>query len=233
MEILTTLISFLHQFIDLILHLDQTLSLWAQWMGPWLYVVMFLIVFAETGLVVTPFLPGDSLLFALGALAALEESGVKIEVMIPLLMVAALMGDNVNYFVGRWIGKKAFSKEKSKIFNPKYLEKAHNFYELHGPKAIILGRFMPIVRTFVPFVAGVGSMTYRRYMVFCVIGAVIWINLFMFAGYIFGNLPQVKTNFHIVIIAVIGLSLMPMVIELVKARRQANKVSPKPISSNF
>lgn len=225
-------IEVLHQFflqmVELILHLDQTLSHWSQWMGPWLYLVIFLIIFAETGLVVTPFLPGDSLLFALGALTALPESGLKLEYLIPLILLAAFLGDNTNYFFGRWIGLKLFEKEDSKIFNRKYLTKAQAFYALHGARAIVIGRFMPIVRTFVPFVAGVGRMPYRRYISFSLFGALIWIHSFLLAGHFFGNLPAVKTNFHIVIFGVILVSMLPLFFELWKWAR-----APKGALKNY
>ena len=209
----------IHQLLELILHLDQTLSLWSQWMGLWLYLVMFIIIFAETGLVVTPFLPGDSLLFALGALASLTESGLKIEYLSPILLMAAFLGDNTNYFFGRWVGVKVFAKENSKIFNRKFLRKTEAFYVKRGAHAIILGRFMPIVRTFVPFVAGVGHMTYRKYILFSLIGALVWINSFLFAGYYFGNLPAVKTHFHIVIFGVIFISITPLMFEAWKWKK--------------
>ncbi len=209
------------EFLNLILQLDQTLLHWSQTMGPWLYVVLFLIIFAETGLVVTPFLPGDSLLFAAGAITSLSGSPLDVMLLSPLLMVAALIGDNLNYAIGKWIGPKIFSNEKSKLFNKKHFDQTHLFVEKYGPRAIILGRFMPIVRTFVPFISGVGKMTYARYMLMSVIGAILWINIFLFAGHYFGNLPVVKTNFHIVIFAVIGVSVLPIFIEAYKARKRA------------
>lgn len=209
------------EIINFILHLDQTLAAWSQWMGPWLYVVLFLIIFAETGLVITPFLPGDSLLFAVGALTSLPGSQLDPWLLAPLLMAAALIGDNVNYSVGKWVGPQIFSRENSRFFNRKHLDKTAAFYEQHGSRAIVLGRFMPIARTFVPFVAGIGKMKYSHFISKSVLGAVLWINIFLWAGRYFGNLPSIKTNFHIVIFAVIGLSLLPILFEAYKARKRA------------
>lgn len=209
------------EIINLILHLDQTLAAWSQWMGPWLYVVLFLIIFAETGLVVTPFLPGDSLLFAVGALASLPGSSLDPWLLSPLLMGAALIGDNLNYAVGKWIGPQIFSREDSRIFNRQYLDRTKAFYDEYGSQAIIMGRFMPIVRTFVPFVAGIGRMKYSHFLTRSLFGALLWINIFIWAGHFFGNLPAVKTNFHIVIFGVIFISLLPILFEAYKARKRA------------
>lgn len=220
MEIINFVIQFLQEGLHLIFNLDETLVSWSVWMGPWLYLVLFLIIFAETGLIVTPFLPGDSLLFAVGALCALEDSNLDARLIVPLLMVAALLGDNVNYTIGKWLGPKVFSKEDSKVFNKQHLNKASAFYNRYGSRAIILGRFMPIVRTFVPFVAGIARMPYPKYMGMSFLGALLWINIFIWAGVVFGNLPIVKTNFHIVIFAVIGISFLPILIEAYKARKQ-------------
>ena len=209
------------EILNLLLHLDQTLLVWAQTMGPWLYVVLFLIIFSETGLIVTPFLPRDSLLFAVGAITSLSGSPLSIYILSPLLMVAALIGDNLNYSVGKWVGPKIFSKENSKFFNRKHFEQTQAFCEKYGPRAVILGRFMPIVRTFVPFISGVGKMAYPRFISMSVMGAVLWINIFLWAGHYFGNLPAVKSNFHLVIFGVIGISLLPILIEAYKARRRA------------
>jgi membrane-associated protein len=209
------------EILNLVLHLDQTLLSWSQTMGPWLYVVLFLIIFAETGLVVTPFLPGDSLLFAVGAITSLTGSPIDIYILSPLLMAAALLGDNVNYSVGKWIGPRLFANENSKFFNRKHFDKTHAFCEKYGPRAIILGRFMPIVRTFVPFIAGVGTMTYARFISMSVVGAMLWINIFLWAGHYFGNLPAVKSNFHVVIFGVIFVSVLPIFFEAYKARKRA------------
>ena len=218
MEYLEIFYSVIQQILSLILNLDQTLISWSQALGPWLYVVLFLIIFAETGLIVTPFLPGDSLLFAAGALCALD-SGLKIEFLAPLLIVAAIVGDSLNYSIGARVGPKVFLKTDSKFFKHDHLMKAQDFYNKYGARAIILGRFMPIVRTFVPFVAGIANMNYPYFLKANVVGAFVWILSFLVAGYIFGNLPIVKTNFHIVIFAVIVLSFLPVAIEFWKSRR--------------
>jgi membrane-associated protein len=207
--------------IDIFLHLDQHLNEWAASMGSSLYVVLFLVVFCETGLVVTPFLPGDSLLFAVGALAASDGSPIALPVVIALLFVAAVVGDAVNYSIGLRIGPRAFRSEKSFLFNKKHLMKTQAFYERHGGKTIIIARFMPIIRTFAPFVAGVGKMQYRRFFMFNVVGAAAWVVLFTVGGYSFGNLPSVKKNFHYVIVAIIVLSILPGVIEFIRERRRA------------
>ncbi len=211
------------QIIQMFLHLDQTLSLLSQSLGVWVYVVLFLIFFTETGLVIMPFLPGDSLLFAVGALAALPESNLSVSILIPMIIAAALLGDNTNYWIGRKIGPKVFSKTDSKWMNRKHLEKTEIFYRKYGARAIILGRFMPIVRTFVPFIAGIGQMLHQKFLAYSILSAFVWVNTFIFAGLYFGNLPAVKTNFHLVIVAVILLSVLPILIETYKARRNASK----------
>jgi membrane-associated protein len=208
------------ELIHMFLHLDQTLITLSQTFGVWLYVILFLIVFAETGLVVTPFLPGDSLLFAVGALSALPESGLNPLLIIPLLITAALLGDNTNYWIGRKVGPRIFSKTDSRWFNKKHLDKTQSFYDKYGSRAVVFGRFMPIARTFVPFVAGIGQMPYQKFIGYSILSALIWVNGFILAGFYFGNLPSVKTNFHVVIVAVILVSLLPMVIEAYKARRK-------------
>lgn len=197
------------QFIDIILHLDQHIPNWITFFGPWLYVILFLIIFAETGLVVTPFLPGDSLLFALGAFTVVEN-GLNLWILLASLTVAGIIGDTVNYHVGKYFGPKVF-EGNSRIFKKQYLEQTHAFYERWGAFTIVAARFAPIVRTFAPFVAGIGSMSYRKFLLFNVIGAVLWVFTFILAGHFFGNLPIVKRNFHIVIFGVIGVSLLPMV----------------------
>lgn len=202
--------------IDVFLHLDTHLNLWASAMGPWLYVLLFLIIFCETGLVVMPFLPGDSLLFAIGALAALEGSPLKLPVLWVLLPLACILGDTTNYFIGNRIGPKVFSMEKSVLLNKKHLNRAHAFYEKYGGKTIVFARFVPIIRTFAPFVAGVGSMTYKRFIGFSVFGCLVWILSFTTAGYYFGNQPWVKSQFHYVIVAIIVISVMPALIEVGK-----------------
>jgi membrane-associated protein len=207
-------------FWDIVTHLDQHLNQWAGTMGPWLYLLLFVIIFCETGLVVTPFLPGDSLLFAIGALAASSGSPIDIAVIVPLLIVAAVIGDAVNYSIGRGIGPRVFTREDSWLLNKKHLFRTQAFYEKYGGKTIIIARFVPIVRTFAPFVAGVGHMTYRRFFMFNVVGAIAWVVIFIPAGYVFGNLPFVKKQFHYVIIAIIILSILPAVYEIWRERRR-------------
>lgn len=217
----------IRQLIDIFLHLDQHLNEWATSFGSSLYVVLFLIVFCETGLVVTPFLPGDSLLFAIGALAALDGSPLSLPVVIALLFVAAVLGDAVNYSIGLRVGPKAFKSEKSWLFNKKHLLRTQAFYDRHGGKTIIIARFVPIVRTFAPFVAGIGKMQYRRFFMFNVVGAGAWVVIFTTLGYSFGNLPGIKRNFQYVVLAIIGLSVLPAVIEYVRERRRA-QAAPEP-----
>lgn len=206
------------QFFDVILHLDLHLNAWAASFGLWLYPILFLIIFCETGLIITPFLPGDSLLFALGALAATENSVLDLKILAVVLICAGIIGDAVNYSIGRYFGPKVF-KMNSKIFKAEYLEKTQNFYEKHGGKTIILARYLPIIRTFAPFVAGVGAMKYSKFFAYNVIGAVSWVMIFLLLGNYFGNLPQVKSNFHIVIIGIIIISMVPMIIEVVRNYR--------------
>jgi membrane-associated protein len=189
----------------------------AQSMGSSLYVVLFLIVFAETGLVVTPFLPGDSLLFTVGAVCA--TGGIKIAVVIPLLIVAAVLGDAVNYAVGKRVGPAVFKSERSRLFNKQHLLRTQKFYDRYGGKTIIMARFVPIVRTFAPFVAGIGRMGYAKFLAYNVIGAVAWVLVCVLAGWWFGNLEVVRKNFELVLLAIIGISVLPMVIEFMRARR--------------
>jgi len=216
----------MHELVDLFLHLDQHLNEWATRLGPWLNALLFMIVFCETGLVVTPFLPGDSLLFAVGALAATEGSPLNLPVIAVLLCIAAVAGDAVNYAIGYRVGPKVFTKERSRLFNKHHLERTQAFYEKHGGKTIVLARFIPIVRTFAPFVAGIGKMSYRRFAVFNVTGGVAWVLMFLLAGYFFGNLPAVKRNFHYVIVAIILISVVPVAWEWLRARRTPAKRVP-------
>jgi len=211
----------LKHLVDIFLHLDKHLNDWATSLGGGVYGILFLVVFCETGLVVTPFLPGDSLLFAVGALAATEGSPLSLPLVMALLFAAAVLGDAVNYSIGHTIGPKAFRSEGSIFFNKKHLLRTEAFYERHGGKTIILARFMPIVRTFAPFVAGIGAMKYRRFLTYNVAGAAAWVLLLTLAGYAFGNIRIVKNNFEIVILAIVGLSVLPMVIEMVRGRRLA------------
>lgn len=211
----------IQQAIDLFLHLDRHLAELTQALGPWIYFLLFAIVFCETGLVVTPFLPGDSLLFAIGALASLPDSGLNLWLIAALLLAAAILGDAVNYAVGAYIGPRVFSREESRWLNKRHLMRTHEFYEKYGGKTIILARFVPIVRTFAPFVAGVGQMTYAKFALYNVTGAIAWVLSFLLAGYWFGQLPVVKQYFHLVIVAIIVISVLPVVFEFVRARREA------------
>jgi len=199
-------------------HLDVELNSLAGQLGPWFYAVLFLIIFCETGLVVTPFLPGDSLLFALGALAAGAGSQLSLSLLLALLIVAAVLGDAVNYAIGYWAGPAVFRSEKSWLFNKKHLERAFAFYENYGSKTIILARFIPIVRTFAPFVAGIGKMRYPRFFAYNVVGGVFWVALCLLAGYFFGQLAWVKQNFEIVVLAIIVISVLPMMVEMLLVR---------------
>ena len=207
----------LREFIDFFLHLDVHLAEIIERFGAGAYGILFLIVFCETGLVVTPFLPGDSLLFAAGAFAALGS--FEIVPLMLLLIVAAIAGDTVNYWIGARIGPRAFSGNV-RFLKQEYLVRTTEFYEKHGGKTIVLARFIPIVRTFAPFVAGVGRMNYPRFLAYNIAGAVVWVTLFTLAGYYFGNIPAVKDNFTLVILAIIGISVLPIAIEMVKARRR-------------
>ncbi len=206
------------EILNWFLHLDESLNQLAASMGPWLYVVLFLVIFCETGLVVTPFLPGDSLLFAVGALAATTGSPIQLGWMIPLLIVAAVLGDGVNYWLGKLIGPRVFRWEKSLLFNRKHLDHAQSFYDKYGSKTIVLARFVPIVRTFAPFVAGIGKMNFFRFWSYNVIGGIVWVTLFLVLGFWFGNHEFVKKNFEVVILAIIGISVLPMIYEFWKSR---------------
>ena len=207
--------SWINVVIDFILHIDVHLASITAEYGIWTYAILFIIIFAETGLVVAPFLPGDSLLFAAGALCALGTLDVGL--MVGLLVLAAVLGDGVNYAIGKRVGPSVFRSEKSRWFNKEHLTKTHEFYEKYGGKTIIIARFMPFVRTFAPFVAGIGKMTYGTFAIYNVIGAVLWVAGFSFLGYYFGNMPGVKSNFTLVIGAIILISILPMLIELVRA----------------
>lgn len=208
-------------FIDLFLHLDKHLSVIIADYGIWTYLILFTIVFCETGLVVTPFLPGDSLLFAAGAFAGLGV--MRVEWLFILLTVAAILGDTVNYWIGNYIGPRAFSGN-IRFLKKEYLERTHAFYEKYGGKAIILARFVPIIRTFAPFVAGVGAMNYDRFIFYNVVGGVVWVAIFIFGGYFFGNLPAVQENFTLVILAIIAISVVPMIAEVIKERLASKRL---------
>jgi membrane-associated protein len=203
-------------FVDFFLHLDDHLSQLISQYGIWTHMILFLIVFCETGLVVTPFLPGDSLLFAAGTFAALGS--LDLWLIIILLIVAAVVGDTVNYWIGAYVGPRAFGGHV-RFLKQEYLERTHAFYEKHGGKTIILARFVPIIRTFAPFVAGVGAMSYPRFIVYNIVGAVIWVVSLVLAGYFFGNIPTVRKNFTLVILAIIAISVLPIAVEAVRARR--------------
>lgn len=215
MEIITSI-------IDFILHIDKHLVEIVNDYQTWTYLILFLIIFAETGLVVTPFLPGDSLLFATGAIIAKPETDLNIFFMWALLLVAGIIGDMVNYHVGQYIGPKAFNG-KYRFLKKSYLDKTESFYAKYGGKTIIYARFVPIVRTFAPFVAGVGSMSYKKFAFYNIIGAVLWVTSFLFIGYFFGGLPIIKDNFTIVIFAIIGLSMLPPIIEVLKEKFKKEK----------
>ena len=205
-------------FLDLVLHLGDHIDALVREYGAWTYGILFAIIFCETGLVVTPFLPGDSLLFAVGAVAA--GGSLDPILVCALLSVAAILGDTVNYAAGYWIGPAVFTREDSWLLNKQHLERTHRFYEKYGGKTIIIARFVPIIRTFAPFVAGIGRMTYARFLAYNVIGGMIWICAFVAAGYWFGNIPVVKENFSLVILAIIVLSILPAVIEFLRARAE-------------
>jgi len=208
---------FISKIIEFVLHLDKHLSALIQTYGLWTYLILFAMIFCETGFVVTPFLPGDSLLFAAGTFAA--GGALNVLGLFVLLSAAAVLGDTVNYWIGHFIGPKVFHREKTRFFKKEYLDRTHRFYEKYGPETIIIARFVPIVRTFAPFVAGIGSMSYWKFISYNVIGGVGWVAVFVFGGYFFGNIPFVKRHFSLVIIAIIIISLLPAMIEFIRHRR--------------
>jgi membrane-associated protein len=203
---------------DVLVHLDRYLGEWLALYGAWFYAILFVIIFCETGLVVWPFLPGDSLLFVVGALAA--TAGLDVVFLTALIVLAALSGDNVNYWIGRWLGPRVFHFRESRLFNPKHLERTHAFYDRHGGKTIVIARFVPIVRTFAPFVAGIGQMFYARFLAFSAVGAMLWSVSLVGAGYLFGNIPAVKNNLTLVIIAIVAISVTPIALEWLRVRRE-------------
>jgi len=213
-----------NELIFFILHIDIIMEGWIHDYQNWTYLILFLIIFCETGLVVTPFLPGDSLLFAAGAFAAKESHPLNIAIIVFLLMIAAFAGDNTNYFIGRFLGLKVYEKDY-KLIRKEYLHKTHAFYEKHGGKALIIARFMPIIRTFAPFVAGVGTMKYMRFFSFSIIGNILWVNLFAFGGFFFGNISYVRNHFTLVILGIITISLLPVIYALIRnfAERRKTK----------
>ena len=210
---------FITYFIDLFIHLDRHLNAVIQSFGGWTYVLVFIVIFCETGLVVTPLLPGDSLLFALGTFAALGS--LEVELLITVLIIAAIAGDSVNYALGKFIGPRIFPEKGGPFFKREYLEKTQKFYEKHGGKTIVLARFIPIIRTFAPFVAGIGSMSYGRFISYNVSGGISWVVIFVMGGYYFGAIPLVRNNFTLVILAIILISVLPGIIELLRQRRSA------------
>ncbi|KAA6440583.1 DedA family protein [Dyadobacter flavalbus] len=209
---------FLTQFIDFFLHLDKHLFNIVEQYGTLTYVILFLIVFTETGLVIMPLLPGDSLLFAAGAIAANQGTGLNVWLIIIVLIIAALLGDNVNYFTGKKFGGEIKKRERILFLKREYLEKTEAFYEKHGGSTVIMARFIPIVRTVAPFVAGAGSMNYSKYIVYCVIGAILWVPTLTLLGFFFGNMEIVKKNFELVIFGIIGFSILPMIFQYFKSR---------------
>ena len=206
-------------FVDLVLHLDKHLVAMVEQYGAWIYAILFVVIFSETGFVVTPFLPGDSLLFVAGAVAA--SGAMNVHLLVVLLIAAAVLGNSVNYAIGRWLGRHFFTDRGSRWLNPQHLEKAHAFYETHGGKAIVISRFLPIVRTYVPFVAGMGSMPPARYTAFNAAGGVLWITSLTYAGFFFGNIPWVKGNLTLIIVGIIVVSLVPVVWAWLQSRRPA------------
>jgi membrane-associated protein len=214
-------------FINFVLHMDEQLPVIVNSIGGWTYAALFVVIFIETGLVVTPFLPGDSLLFAAGAIAALPNSGLSTPLLWLLMAIAAILGDTANYWIGHSLGPKVFHTE-SRWFQKEYLDRTHAFYEKHGGKTIFLARFIPIIRTFAPFVAGIGKMRYGYFISYNVVGGIVWTGLFLWAGHFFGGLPFVKKNFEIVIFAIIFISLIPAILEAVRARPS----KPSKVESN-
>lgn len=204
-------------FIDIILHLDAHLLALTQQYGVWVYAILFLIIYCETGLVITPFLPGDSLLFVAGALCGM--GALQLEWLVPLLVLAAFSGDNTNYWVGRLVGIRLLKRASARLISREHLEKTHSFYEKHGGKTVILARFLPIIRTFAPFVAGIGMMRYRLFVLFSALGSLVWITSFTMGGYLFGNIPVIKNNLTLMTIGIIVISLLPALIEFIRHRK--------------
>lgn len=213
----------LNFLIDFVLHIDVHLAELIAMYGVWVYAILFVIIFCETGLVVTPFLPGDSLLFVAGALAAMPANQINIHFIVVILIVAAILGDASNYVIGRFFGEKLFSNPNSRIFKQSYLEKTHNFYKKHGGKTIILARFVPIIRTFAPFVAGMGHMNYRHFAMFNVVGGIVWVVLFSYAGYFFGGLDIVQKNLELLIVLIIFVSILPGVVEVLRNKYKSKR----------
>lgn len=216
----------IHGLVDLFVHLDDHLAAALAAYGGWTYLLLFLIIFAETGLVVTPFLPGDSLLFAAGALAARGVDSFSVGVLFVLLTAAAILGNTSNYAIGHYFGKRLLER-RSRLVNPKYVERAHGFFEKYGGKTIVLSRFVPIIRTFAPFVAGLGAMTYGRFVLYNAVGGVAWVGICLFAGYFFGRIPAVQDNFSLAVLGIVVVSILPAIVEVWKARAErARSASP-------
>lgn len=211
----------LKDLLHAVLHLDDVLPQWAAQYGPWIYAILFLIVFCETGLVVTPFLPGDSLLFAAGAVAATAPEHLNVHFVVILLIIAAIIGDGVNYAIGNWLGDRV--RNGNRFIKKAHLDRTHAFYEKYGPKTIIIARFVPIVRTFAPFVAGIGRMNYGKFLTYNVAGAILWVVSLTYAGFALGNMPFVKKNFEIIVLAIIFVSILPAVFEVLRAKFSAVK----------
>ncbi len=207
--------------LDIILHLDAHLLLWVQQYGMWIYAILFAVIFAETGLVIAPFLPGDSLLFVTGALCGMGS--LDMQILLPVLMLAAFAGDNTNYWIGRLLGLRLLNSSKQRFIKHEHLEKTHLFYEKHGGKTIIFARFLPIIRTFAPFVAGIGTMSYRLFIMFSALGSVAWIGSLTLAGYFFGNIPIIKDNLTLMILVIVVISFIPAILEFIKHRRAASQ----------
>jgi len=214
-------VDLLAALLDIILHLDTHLLALTQQYGMWVYGILFLIIFSETGLVVAPFLPGDSLLFVAGALCGMGS--LELQILVPLLMLAAFCGDNTNYWIGRLVGLKLFTRADSRFFKHEHLDKTHAFYEKHGGKMILFARFLPIIRTFAPFVAGVGRMSYRLFLTFSALGSVAWISCFVALGFFFGNIPAIKNNLTLMVLAIVFISLLPAIREFIRHRNSAAK----------
>lgn len=212
-----TILNLIKWFIDFVLHMDKQLPLIVNNIGAWSYAALFVVIFIETGVVIMPFLPGDSLLFAAGAVAAHGDSGLSVVLLHLLMAAAAVLGDTANYWIGHFVGPKVFTTG-SRLFKKEYLDRTHAFYEKHGGKTIFLARFIPIIRTFAPFVAGIGKMNYGYFISYNVFGGIIWTGLFLWAGFFFGSLPIVKNNFSIVIFAIIFISLLPVIYEALRSK---------------
>lgn len=212
------------KFLDFVVHLDKHLSTLIQQFGLWTYLILFVVIFCETGLVVTPFLPGDSLLFAAGTFAAVKA--LHVGWLFVILSAAAVIGDTANYWIGHFVGPKVFRTKKTRFFKKEYLDRTHRFYEKYGAETIIIARFVPIVRTFAPFVAGIGRMSYWKFISYNVIGGIGWVAVFVFGGYFFGNIPFVKRNFSLVILAIIIISVLPGLVEFLRHRREERQTRP-------